>query len=83
MLVLGVWVGIEIYTNGMDGAFGGALARWDAPAATPTAGRRRRRRGVKHERGSLAQRAGAKVQSDLKAGERRDDPDADDAEDNN
>jgi hypothetical protein len=32
LIVLGVWLGMEIYTKGMDKAFGGALAGWSEPA---------------------------------------------------
>jgi uncharacterized membrane protein len=28
LLVVGIWVGMEVYTNGTQGAFGGALARF-------------------------------------------------------
>ena len=33
LIVLGVWAGMEIYTKGMDKAFGGALAGWSEPAS--------------------------------------------------
>jgi hypothetical protein len=53
LLVLAVWAGAEIFQNGFDGAFGGALARLSgyAPAEGHT--------------GSLAKRIGVKVQSEL------------------
>jgi hypothetical protein len=84
LIVLGVWVGMEIYTKGMQGAFGGVLARFDQPlhpdGRTSADGMAD---GGGQERGSLAQRVGVKVQSDLRAGEKRDDPDSGDEEDNN
>jgi len=60
LIVLGVWVGIEIYDKGVDQAFGGLFAWFDAPLQTD------------QHRGSLAQRVGAKVQSDIDAGAQRD-----------
>ncbi len=83
LIVLGVWVGMEIYTKGMDHAFGGMFAGWSEPihsqgkttydqapgGGSPNAG---------GERGSLAQRVGSKVQEDLDRGAERDDIDADD-----
>jgi hypothetical protein len=79
LIVLGVWVGMEIYTKGMHDAFGGALARFDEPIH-PGPSTSYDENG---QRGSLAQRVGAKVKSDIKAGERRDDPDSGDDEDDN
>ena len=84
LIVLGVWVGMEIYTKGTDGAFGGIFAGWSQPIESkgkttyekdPTGGAATSSTG---ERGSLAQRVGTKVQSDLDAGAERDDADADD-----
>jgi len=44
LLVLGVWLGVEIMTNGMDGAFGGIFAQGDgATAAEPPIQRMRSR----------------------------------------
>jgi hypothetical protein len=80
LLVLAVWVGVEVFDKGVDGAFGGLFAGFSAPlqrnesTGTPTAS------GV--QRGSLAQRVGAKVQSDMDAGARRDGADGDDEPDN-
>lgn len=94
LIVLGVWVGMEIYTKGMQDAFGGVFARFGDPIkpdgstsydrSDETNGDEPTERGARlssGERGSLAQRVGVKVQSDLKAGEKRDDPG--DEEDNN
>lgn len=37
LIVLGVWAGIEVYTNGVDGAFGGLFAdTYQAPAERST-----------------------------------------------
>ncbi len=41
LIVLGIWVGLEIMTNGSDGAFGGLLAKTgmvdaETPPAPPT-----------------------------------------------
>lgn len=33
LMVLGLWVGIEIYTEGMSGAFGGLLQKFGAAEA--------------------------------------------------
>ena len=76
LIVLGVWIGIEVYDKGMDGAFGGAFAWVSAPLpSNESAGAARE---VKS--GSLAQRVGAKVRADIDAGARRDG--AGDEEDN-
>lgn len=61
-MVLGIWVGMEIFTQGMDGAFGGIFARWsyaDVDAATLPADR------------SRAQRIGARVRESFDQGARR------------
>ncbi len=81
LIVLGVWIGMEIYTKGMHDAFGGAFARFEEPIHP--SGRTSYDQGHGAERGSLARRIGAKVESDIKAGVRRDDPDAGDEEDDN
>ena len=76
LIVLGVWVGIEIYDKGMDGAFGGVFAWVSAPLpANDSAGAAREAHSA-----STAQRIGAKVQADIDAGARRDG--AGDEEDN-
>lgn len=36
LIVVGIWVGLEVYTEGVDGAFGGHLA-FLTPAASPSA----------------------------------------------
>ena len=37
MIVLAIWVGAEVYTNGIDGAFGGLFASaFEAPANRST-----------------------------------------------
>jgi hypothetical protein len=69
LLVLCVWVAIEVYEKGMDGAFGGAFAWVSAPlpADRESAGAAREAHSA-----STAQRIGTKVQSDIDAGARRD-----------
>jgi hypothetical protein len=70
LLVLAVWVAVEVFDKGVDGAFGGLFATVGAPlqrsgsADAPTAS--------PAQRGSLAKRIGVKVQSDIDAGARRD-----------
>lgn len=58
-LILGlVWVGLEIYTEGMDGAFGGILSsRKEAEAASAYV--------------STPKRVGAKVSASIEQGEER------------
>ena len=53
LLVLAVWVGLEVYTQGTDQAFGGLFARFSGrpPAAEPQL--------------STPKRVGAKVQAEL------------------
>ena len=84
LMVLAVWVGLEVYDKGVDHAFGGVFAWFETPlqpdestgyddAADAPEGREVR------PSGSLAQRVGAKVQSDLdEAAERRGETDGDD-----
>ena len=44
LIVLGVWLGLEIFTNGTEGAFGGVFASGSPSASTePTAQRIRNR----------------------------------------
>jgi hypothetical protein len=59
LLVLAIWAGAEIFNNGFDGAFGGALARLSGDAPAPAG------------QGSLAKRIGAKVQSELNGASQR------------
>jgi len=60
LAVVGVWVAVEVYTNGVNGAFDGALARFggdETEEVTP---------------GSAPQRAGRAVESaHAEANERR------------
>jgi hypothetical protein len=80
LIVLGVWIGLEVYEKGVDGACGGVFAWFATPiggdgrAAYDPSGR------AVQPRGSLAQRVGAKVQSDIDAGAHRDG--VDDEQDN-
>jgi len=56
LIVLGVWLGLEIYTKGMHDAFGGAFARFAEPIRPDAA---------PGEPVSLPRRVGAKVQREL------------------
>ena len=60
MIVLGVWVGIEIYTKGSDQAFGGALAWLGGESSTEPADTR-----------SPMQRFGDRVRTDMQTGAAR------------
>jgi hypothetical protein len=51
LLVVGVWVGLEVYQHGVQGAFGGALASFGSESASAPRDSR-----------SAPQRAGAAVQ---------------------
>ncbi len=62
LIVLGVWIGMEIYTKGMHDAFGGVFARFAEPLD-------RDRAAAAH--GSLAERAGIKVKNELDDAARR------------
>ena len=73
VLALGVWVGVEIYMNGVDGAFGGALARLEQPLQSDGRTDADAEEGVTHERESLGKRLEGETPSDGDA----------DAEDNN
>jgi hypothetical protein len=58
LIVLGVWVGMEIFTKGTDGAFGGIFASaGSAPAAA--------------EEGSRLSRAGERMQEKMDKGHAR------------
>ena len=82
LIVMGVWVGIEVYDKGMDGAFGGAFAWVSAPLAPneTRSGSSEEPSSRADHSGSIAQRVGTKVQSDIDAGAHRDG--AGDEEDN-
>jgi hypothetical protein len=58
MIVLGVWIGLEIFTQGMESAFGGIFATGDQSATREAAE-------------SPAQRIRARVQRDISAGAAR------------
>jgi len=62
LIVLGVWIGMEIYTKGMHDAFGGVFARFSEPLD---------RDGSPAARGSIAERAGIKVKNELDDAARR------------
>jgi hypothetical protein len=62
LLVLCVWVAVEVYTNGVDGAFGGIFAQLGGPQAS----------AVPHDGRTLPQRVGDKVRTELQqANDRR------------
>jgi len=63
LLVLGVWVGIEVYTNGTQQAFGGALAWLDGSSSAAS--------GDPAEQRSTIRRIEDKVRADMKAGAAR------------
>ena len=59
LAVVGIWVGVEVYTHGVDGAFDGALARFgsdETEKVTP---------------GTAPQRAGRAVESAHAAADER------------
>jgi hypothetical protein len=57
VLTIGIWMGLEVFNNGVSGAFGGAFARDEAPMA---------------QRQSLPKQVGSKVQdAQAAAAERR------------
>jgi len=62
MLVLGVWIGLEVFTKGTDEAFGGLFASGDAAASREASG---------VPQASPAQRIGARVQKSMNAGAAR------------
>jgi len=60
LAVLGIWVAVEVYTNGVNGAFDGALARFGGESAEEEA-----------TPGTAPQRAGRAVESAHAAAEER------------
>ena len=52
LVVVGIWLGLEVYVNGMQGALGGALAGLDGSAAEQAVA----------SPGSVPQRAGEAVE---------------------
>lgn len=58
LIVLGVWIGMEIYTKGMDQAFGGVFAGFAETNGADAA-----------PRGSVVQRARDKVESSMQHAE--------------
>jgi hypothetical protein len=78
MIVLGVWIGLEIFTKGSDAAFGGLFATGGRPQAVGEAPGEPRRTPI--------QRIGDRVQESMDAGAARstngvDDESADEAGD--
>ncbi len=65
MIMCGVWIGLEIYNEGMAGAFGGKLAWFGEPIESV--------RKDPVENRSITQRVGQRVAADIYDGfERRD-----------
>jgi hypothetical protein len=64
MIVLGVWLGLEIFTNGMDSAFGGIFASGERSTTSEPAQ-------------SRMQQIRARVQEDIDAGAARDETGSD------
>ena len=64
LMVVGIWVGVEVYVNGTQGAFGGALASLDGSGGGQAEVRDHR---------TVPQRAGATVgRAHSEADDRRD-----------
>ncbi len=55
LIVIGIWVGLEIYTYGVDGAFGGRLSAFSGGTNSAQSSRRE----------SVVQRAGNSVQRSM------------------
>lgn len=57
MLVLGVWIGLEVFTKGTDQAFGGIFAGGDSAARAPAeAPLQRIRASAQHSSDAAAER---------------------------
>ena len=54
LVVVGIWLGLEVYLNGMEGAFGGALASFGESADEQAV---RDTRSVPRRAGDAVQRA--------------------------
>ncbi len=63
-IVAGIWVGLEVYTEGVEGAFGGMFAGWTEPLA-PTDF------DYAEAHGSNLKRVGDSVQQSLDEGMKR------------
>ena len=64
MIVIGVWIGLEIFTKGMDSAFGGLFATGNRSATGDQSAPREAAE-------SPVQRIRARVQRDIRAGAAR------------
>jgi hypothetical protein len=60
LLVVGIWLGLEVYQNGMQGAFGGAMASLGGSADEQTI---RDPRSVPQRAGAAAERAYAEAEA--------------------
>ncbi len=62
LVVVGIWLGLEVYLNGMQGAFGGALASLDGSATGQAAANPR---SVPQRAGDAVERAHDEAQARL------------------
>lgn len=62
LVVVGLWLGLEVYQNGIQGAFGGALASLDGSADEQAV---RDSRSVPQRAGDAVERAHAEAEARL------------------
>ena len=62
LVVVGIWLGLEVYQNGIQGAFGGALASLDGSADEQAA---RNPRSVPQRAGDAVERAHSEAEARL------------------
>jgi hypothetical protein len=62
LVVVGIWLGLEVYQNGMQGAFGGALASLGDPVDEDAV---RDPRSLPQRAGAAAERAHAEAEARL------------------
>jgi hypothetical protein len=62
LVVVGIWLGLEVYLNGMQGAFGGALASLEGSADEQAI---RDPRSVPQRAGDAVERAHAEAEARL------------------
>ena len=60
LVVVGIWLGLEVYQNGMQGAFGGAMASLGGSADEQTVGNPR---SVPQRAGDAVERAHAEAEA--------------------
>ena len=71
VIVIGIWVGIEVYTQGVDGAFGGIFASLGGDEAPSQQSQPNAAPSTPRAHSSVVQRAGDRVQADIDKGEER------------